>query len=216
MIFVALSILSLLAQDPVAGILAGMDKNAAHFSSAKANVQYTAHNAAVDVETVSSGTIAIKGTSTAFIDITKPSPRQISVGKGMAQIYTPKLQLVDEYVMTGKFSTLFQQFSLLGFGSSGTDLKNAYSINFVGNESVAGVKTTHLQLIPKSPEVAKDFTKVEMWLNEATGYPAQLRFTTPAGDTNTVLYSNLKVNPKLSDSDLQLKVPSGVKRRRVN
>ena len=217
MILAFILVSTLLAQDPVAGILSRMDKNAASFKAATANVEYTAHNAAVDVNTVSSGTIAIKGTSTALIKITQPAAaaKQVSVAKGLASIYTPKLQLVDEYDITGKFNTLFQQFNLLGFGSSGVELQKAYAINSVGSETVGGVKAAHLQLIPKAPDVAKEFTKVELWLNEATGYPAQLRFTTPAGDTNTVVYTNLMVNPNLSDSDLKLKLPSGVKKRKM-
>jgi outer membrane lipoprotein-sorting protein len=214
-------LLSLIAQDPLTAILSRMDKNAKTFKSAAANVKYTSHNAAVDVNTDSSGTIAIKGSSTsdmrALIRITDPaaSARQISVGKGVADIYTPRLQLIDEYKIAGKYNALFQQFYLLGFGGSGKDLANAYTITFIGSETIGDVKASHLQMIPKSPDVAKEFTKVEMWLSEATGYPAQLRFITPAGDSTTVLYTNVRVNPSLSKSDLELKTPSGVKKREM-
>ena len=183
-------------------------------------MKYVAHNAAVDVDTVSSGTIAIIGTTKndtrALIRITDPAPNEIYFANGVSDIYTPKLQLIDEYQITGKFDALFQQFYLLGFGSSGKELQKAYTVNSVGNETVGAQKAAHLQLVPKAPYIAKEFTKVEMWLAENTGYPAQLRFTSPAGDTTTVVYTNLAVNPTLSEGDLKLKAPSGVRKRKIS
>jgi outer membrane lipoprotein-sorting protein len=135
----------------------------------------------------------------------------VYIGNGIAQIYYPKLQTIQEYKLGGKYQAAFEQFYVLAFGGSGKDLVQNYDISYVGSEALDDVKTSHLQLLPKIPDVRKSVTKLDLWLTESDVSPAQLRLSQPSGDTTTFVYSNVKLNPKISDSDLKLKPPKGVR-----
>lgn len=203
-----------LAADPVAGILTRMDQNAAAFKAASGSLERISHVASVDVDHSASGMIYLKRTRPlemhALIDFVKPDPQQVALTGTVAQIYYPKIATVQEYDL-GKRKALFDQFYLLGFGGTGKELAEAYEIQYIGPEEVRGAKASHLLLTPKSAEVLKSIRKVDLWLSDATGYTSQLRITVPAGDTTTLIYTNLKVNPNLPDSALKLKLPKGVR-----
>ena len=101
------------------------------------------------------------------------------------------------------------QFLLLGFGSSSKDLESAYTIRVAGAETLAGQAATHLELTPKSKEVLQHLTKVDLWISDATGYPVQQQFRLPGGDYRMVTYTNVKINPDLPDSALEVATAQG-------
>jgi outer membrane lipoprotein-sorting protein len=192
------------AADPLAGILGKMDANSAAFKSARADLKRITHVASVDVNTEAIGTMLLKRPAPhdvrALITFTEPA-QQVYIGNGIAQIYYPKLQTIQEYKLGGKYQAAFEQFYVLAFGGSGKDLVQNYDISYVGSEALDDVKTSHLQLLPKIPDVRKSVTKLDLWLTESDVSPAQLRLSQPSGDTTTFVYSNVKLNPKISDSD---------------
>jgi outer membrane lipoprotein-sorting protein len=51
-----------------------------------------------------------------------------------------------------------------------------------------------------------------LWIPESEGYPIQQKFYLAGGDYKLVTYTNVKVNPPLTDGDLRLKVPKNAKR----
>jgi outer membrane lipoprotein-sorting protein len=203
-----------LAADPLAGILAQMDSTAATFKGAKAGLKQISHNAAVDINTEKGGTMLLKRPAPndvrTLIDFTQPDPQQVFIGNGILQIYYPKINTIQEYKLDAKNQLLFQQFYLLAFGGSGKDLAANYDITYLGSDPVEGAKCSHLQLLPKDPEVRKKVTKIELWLAEAKAIPAQFRLSLPGGDTTTFVYSDVIMNPKISDSDLKLRTSKGV------
>jgi outer membrane lipoprotein-sorting protein len=70
----------------------------------------------------------------------------------------------------------------------------------------------HLELVPKSKKALEQLTKVELWVADPGGYPVQQKLYWPSGDTTTTSYTDIKVNPDLTDADLSLKLPSDAKR----
>ena len=66
--------------------------------------------------------------------------------------------------------------------------------------------------MPKSAEVRKNLKKLELWIPESDGYPVQQKIYLAAGDYRLFTYTNVKMNPPLSDSDLRLRVPKDTKR----
>ena len=106
---------------------------------------------------------------------------------------------------------LMDQFFLAGFGTTSHELQEAYTVRLAGLETIAGQKTTHLELIPKSKEVLQHLKRFELWIADENGLPVQQRFV-PAGQSVLVTYTNLKVNAGLPDSALKLQLPKGVKR----
>ena len=209
-------LLVLLAADPLAGVLAKMDTVSATFKGAKANLKRISHNASVDINTESSGTMVLKRLPPhdvrTLVHFTEPNDEQAYVGNGIADRYYPKVKTIQEYKIGGKNQSFFEQFYLLAFGGSGKDLVANYDVTYVGSEAVGAEKASHLQLVPKNPGVKKNFTKIDLWVTEANATPVQLKLSQPSGDTTTFVYSNVQMNPKISDKDLQLKTAEGVKK----
>jgi outer membrane lipoprotein-sorting protein len=199
--------------DPVADALARMDRNAQVFKGCITDIRKIAHNAAVDINDEVTGKMWVKRPTPrdlrVKIEFGPPKPETVVLEGTTASIYYPSAKIVQVYEV-GKNKQLFEQFFLLGFGGSGKDLANSYEISALPPEKIGETPTTHLQLVPKSPDVLKNIRKVELWLSDVTGYPAQQKLYQPSGDYIQVTYTNLQVNPNIPDSALKLKLPKGV------
>jgi outer membrane lipoprotein-sorting protein len=208
-------LLLLLAADPLPGILAKMDAVSASFKGAKADLKRVTHSQLADIDTTATGTMVLKRAGPHDVRMlarfNPPYENQVYVGKGVADIYYPKPNVVQERKI-GKLQGLFEQFYLLAFGGSGKDLAANYDITYVGSETLGSEKDAHLQLIPKSADVKKNYTKIDLWITEAKAVPSQLRLSQPSGDSTTFTYTNVMMNPRISDSDLELRTAKGVKK----
>jgi outer membrane lipoprotein-sorting protein len=91
-------------------------------------------------------------------------------------------------------------------------LSSAYTVKYVGEETVAGQKTYHLTLVPKNKDVRNQFSKIDLWMNETGAYPVQQKLTEPSGDYLLVTYTDVNLNPALKPEDLVLNLPKNVKR----
>ena len=195
-------------------VLNRMDEASAHFKGITGNIRQLAHTDVVNEDDVSTGTITMKRVKPhdvrMLIDLTQPDPKTVSLQDKTLSIYLPKIATVQNYDL-GKSKGLLEQFLLLGFGATRAELADAYEITWIGEETVNGVKTGHMEMTPKSPEVLHRVKKIGLWLSEATGYPAQHKIFMPGNDYWLVTFSNLKPNPNLPDSALKLKLPKGVK-----
>ncbi len=202
------------AADPVSTALARMDQNAASFSGVTCTIKRVTYTAAIGSDTgTETGIMTLKRPAAhdmrVLIHFAPPEEKYVSLQDNLADVYYPKINTVQEYDAT-KYRGLFDQFFLLGFGSSGRELASSYDITSLGGDTIEGEKTLHLQLIPKSKKVLEQLRKVELWLSEKSGYPVRQKLYFPSGDMQTVTYTDLKINPKISDSALRLKLPKGV------
>jgi outer membrane lipoprotein-sorting protein len=188
-----------------------MDASSLTFKGAKANLKRITYNATVDIHSEATGTMVLKRPAPhdirTLVHITAPDEQQLFVGNGVADVYYPKINTIQERKI-GKYQTLFEQYYLLAFGGSGKDLVANYDVSYIGSDALGA----HLQLIPKNAEVKKNFTKIELWLTEDRAVPSQLRLTTPSKDSTTFVYTNVILNPKIGNSDLELKTKPGVKK----
>jgi outer membrane lipoprotein-sorting protein len=107
---------------------------------------------------------------------------------------------------------MVDQFLLLGFGATGKEVASNYNVKHLGEETIDGQKTVHLELVPKSKKTLDNLRKVELWMAESGSYPVRQKFYQPSGDSTTVTYTDVKLNPALKDEALALKLPAGVKR----
>ena len=196
------------------GVLARMDQNAATFKAMKAKLRWVKHTAVINEDDVSSGTVAMKRSkreAQVLVEFILPDPKSVALSGTKAELYYPKMQTVEQYDL-GKNKDMVEKFFALGFGAAGKDLKADYSLRDLGLETVNGEKATRLELIPKSKPVLQRFPKFELWMSEATGYPAQQKLHEPGGDYAMLVYSDVNINPPLPDSAYKLNLPKGVKR----
>jgi outer membrane lipoprotein-sorting protein len=198
----------------VAAVLERIDRAGAAFKGLSAHLRRVSHTAVMpDDDNVDSGTILLKRSHAKdlkmLINFTEPDAKAVEFQDHTVQIYYPKMKTVDIFDV-GKSKDLLEQFFLLGFGTSRTDLEAHYNLRLVGLDTLGGQKTEVLELIPKSKEVLQYLTKLEMWVAE-NGYPVQQKFYLKGGDYQLATYSDMRINPDLPDSALKLKLPKGVK-----
>jgi len=208
--------LSPLKADSLDAILKRMDQAAPNFHGLTANVAMDTYQSILDSHTPETGTLKMqrlkKNDVRAILDFTGDNARTIAVIGGVVSIYTPKLKLVQK-TNVGNKTQMMNQFLLLGFGSSGTELAQTYTIESAGSEKVGNTATTKLQLTPKDPEVKKQLSKVFIWIPENGVNPVQQQFFQPAQPSDNwrmVTYSDVSVNPPMPGK-LELKVPPGTK-----
>jgi outer membrane lipoprotein-sorting protein len=196
-------------------VLAKLDENAPKFSGMTANLTRLTYTKVIDDKTTEQGTIALKKQGPkdiqVLIDFTKPDPRTVAFRGRKAEIYYPKIKTVQE-IDLGKRTDLMDQFMLVGFGTSGKELKANYSVKLVGDELIAGQKAHRLQLTPLKTAAAAKLQPLELWISDAGGYPVQQKFVQPSGDYHLFTYQDVKLDPQLGDEALRLKLPKGVKR----
>lgn len=195
-------------------VLASMDQASSSFQGMTAQLKRVDHTAVINDTTEETGIVRMKKSSQQdvqmLVEFGEPDTRTVAFEKRKAEIYYPKIKTVHVYDL-GKYRQLVDQFLLLGFGTSGNELKQNYAVKLLGEEQVGGEPTARLELIPKSASAKEHLKKVELWIS-SKGYPLQQKFYKPSGDYTLIGYSNLQINPGLPASALKLDVPPGVKR----
>jgi outer membrane lipoprotein-sorting protein len=199
-------------------VLERMDQHSGKFTGLTADLTRLTYTKVIDDKANESGSMILKKLAPrdlqVLIDFLKPDPKTVAFRGRKAEVYFPKLKTVQEYDL-GKQSGLVDQFLLVGFGTSGKELKANYAIKYIGEETVAGEKTQKLELTPNAPDLKEKLRKLELWMADSGTHPVQQKFLQPSGDYYLFTYTGVKLNPVLSDESLKLKLPKGVKREKV-
>jgi outer membrane lipoprotein-sorting protein len=195
----------------VESVLARLDEASKTFRSLSADVERTKVTVVVNDQSTETGTIVVRGDKM-LLDMKAPDKRTILRAGDMVYVYTPGLNRVEEYNL-GKNRTLADQYLQLGFGMSGNELRKSYLVTVVGETTVGDKKTVDVELTPKSEQVRQQFSKIEIWFDEANWLPAQQRFDeTGSGDYVVIHYTNVALNPAVSDSQFKPRWPKGTER----
>lgn len=209
-----LAALPLAAVESAPSVLARMDAEAASFRQITAKVTNTTYTAVLSDTTRESGVMRMRRNGNKIqmrTDFTGTNARSYAFDGASGQVYYPKINTVQIYDL-GRNRALVDQFLILGFGSSGTDLKKNYSIRTAGEDEVAGGKTTRLELVPLSAKVKEQIQKVELWIPMDAGHPVQQKFYQPGGDYYLFTYSDIKLNQNLPEDEFHLKIPANARR----
>jgi outer membrane lipoprotein-sorting protein len=199
-------------------VLSKMDAAAPKFTSMSANISRTTYTKVLDEKQTESGTVMIRRNGKEMqllMNVTKPDPKVMAFRGKKAETYLPRLQTVQE-IDLGKFSSMVDQFLALGFGVSGRELKSSYDPKLLGEETVAGQKAYKLQLTPRNAKLREAYPFITLWVHESGAYPVQQQVQAQSGDYYLFTYSDIKLNPGLTDEALKLKVPKGTKREVLN
>lgn len=195
-------------------VLGKMDAAAPSFRTMTASLDRLHYTKVLDDKAAEKGAIRIRKQGRdlqAYINFTEPDPKVVAFRGRKAEMYLPKLQTIQEYDV-GKQKSLVDQFLLMGFGTSGKELKANYTVALAGEQTIGGEKAWKLELTPLNAEMKQNLRKLELWVHESGAYPLRQQFVQPSGDYYLFTYSDVKLNPPLTDDDLRLKVPKGTKR----
>jgi outer membrane lipoprotein-sorting protein len=192
-------------------VLKKMDAVAATFRATQAEFEWDRYEKVIDeVDDIQTGTIYYRRTGKDIemkADITKPDRKYVLFSKGKIQMYLPKPDQVTVWDL-GKSSTDFESYLVLGFGGSGQDLVKAFDVTYLGPETINGVATAKLQLVPKSEKVRNTFKQILLWIDLDKGISVQQQFFEPQGDYRLAKYSAIQVKKKIPDEVFRLKTTS--------
>lgn len=198
------------AQD-VKTVLAKLDAAAPNFHSTSADFEFDSNQTdPVPDKEVQKGTVyyARHGSDfqmAAHIDQEngKPVPKIYTFSKGVFRLYEKLINQVTTYK-----NDKLGGYLMLGFGASGKDLSEKWDITYAGEETLDGVKTNKLELVPKDPDVRKNLLKVTVWMDAARGVSLKQVFDQGEGQSRVCVYFNFKFNQPLPSDAFTFKTDS--------
>jgi outer membrane lipoprotein-sorting protein len=207
--------------DALDAVLKKMDAAAAGFRTTQAEFEWDSYEKVIDeVDDVETGTIYYRRTGKdiemmANVKMAgsdskalKPAPKFVLFSEGKIRMYLPTPDQVTVYDL-GKNKTDFESYLVLGFGGSGHDLVKAFDVTYLGPETVGGVATAKLQLVPKSDKVRNTFQQILLWIDLDRGISLRQQFFEPQGNYRLTNYSAVQVNGrKIPDEVFKLKTTS--------
>ncbi len=201
-------------------VLKKMDTAAASFRTTQAEFEWDTYEKVIDeLDDVQTGIIYYRrsgkdiemmadvkmdGSSPTTL---KPEPKYVLFSNGKVRMYQPKPDQVTVYDL-GKDRSDFESYLVLGFGGSGQELVKAFDVTYVGPETINGIATAKLQLVPKSEKVRNTYNRILLWIDLDKGISVQQQFFTPQGDYRLAKYSSIRVNEKIGNEVFQLKTNS--------
>jgi outer membrane lipoprotein-sorting protein len=195
-------------------VLAGLDEAAGRFTSVAGDLEYTKVTVIVDDHSTEKGKIYFDkgkgGKPRVMLSFQDPAEKYVLFSGDKVSIYHPKIGEVEEYTIANN-EGLLEQFLLLGFGTSGSELQKSYKVSLKGEEKIDGETAVHLDLVPKNPNVAARLQRIDLWLSPMTWQPVQQKFIEPSKDFLVARYRNLVHNTKIAVKSFQLPLRGKVK-----
>ncbi|HTS38396.1 MAG TPA: outer membrane lipoprotein carrier protein LolA [Candidatus Solibacter sp.] len=202
-------------------VLKKLDETAAAFNTAQAEFEWDRYEKVIDeVDDVQAGTIYYRRSGKDEVEMKvdvkmagasatalKPEPKFVLLSGGKIRVYQPKADQVTLYDL-GKNRSDFETYLVLGFGGSGQDLVKQFDVIYLGQETVGGVATAKLQLVPKSERVRNNFKQFILWIDLEKGISVQQQIFEPQGDYRLSKYSSIQLNKKIPDDVFKLKTTS--------
>lgn len=201
-------------------VLTKMDSTAATFRTAQAEFEWDNYQRAIDeVIDVQTGTIfyrrpsketemmaEVRKSGPSATEL-KPEPKYVLFSDGKVKMYQPRTEELHIYDL-GKNRGELESYVVLGFGGSGQELQKTFDVTYAGPETINGVATAKLELVPKSEKIRKNYSKMLLWIDLDKGISVQQQFFTPQGDYRLCKYSSIRVNNKIGDDVFKLKTTS--------
>jgi outer membrane lipoprotein-sorting protein len=194
-------------------VLKKMDETAAHFQTLQADFVWDQYQRVVDEHDLQKGTVYYRRSGKQIemmAEIKEPDNKFVLYKDGKLQVYQPKIEQVIEYSAGGNQQEI-ETFLVLGFGGSGEDLKKSFDVSYQGEETIDGVATAKLQLIPKSDKPRSNFPQIFLWIDLSRGICVQQKLMQPQDDYRLAKYSAIKVNAKINNDVFRLKTTGKTK-----
>jgi outer membrane lipoprotein-sorting protein len=205
LLFLALSMLFQQQQVPsLESILKKMDDAAANFHTTQADFVWDQYQRVVAETDTQKGTVFYRRAGKEIemmAEIKEPDAKFVLYKDGKLQVYQPKIEQVMEY----RTGSEIESYLVLGFGGSGQDLMKSFDVSYGGGETVGGIATARLELIPKSEKLRNTFSKIVLWVDLSRGVSVQQQFFQTQGDYRLAKYSAIRVNEKIGNDVFHLK-----------
>jgi outer membrane lipoprotein-sorting protein len=197
--------------DDLKNVMAQADKAAATFKTARAKFQWDQYERVVDETEVQKGDIYFRRTKSgmdAAVRVTSPDTKQVVFVDGTLKLFQPKIKQVTIYDARAR-RTEVDSLMNIGFGSRGEDVEKSYEVKMEGWETVDGVKTARLNLVPRNEKLKASITNIILWLDPQRDVSLKQKFIEPGENYRLTHYTDIELNPKISNDVFELKTPAG-------
>ncbi|MGA3160088.1 MAG: hypothetical protein ABSC77_02645 [Terracidiphilus sp.] len=193
-------------------VLRRLDEAAKNFRSTSADFQFdSVETDPVPDTVVQRGTVYYERKAGAFQMAAhirevnnKPVPKDYVYSGGVVKLYEPLINQVTTLTKASKYESWF----MLGFGASGKDLEQKWEITYLGPETLDGVKTEMLELVPRDAAIRQNLSKVTMWVDPERGVSLKQVLNFSSGEYKVCVYFKIKVNEPLPAGAFTLKTNS--------
>jgi outer membrane lipoprotein-sorting protein len=193
-------------------VLRRLDSAAANFHATSADFEFdSVETDPIFDKDVQKGTVYYERKGSAFQMAAhirevndKPVPKVYSYSNGVFKLYEKLTNQVTTFSKAGKF----ESYVMLGFGASGKDLADKWEINYLGPETLEGVKTEKLELVAKDPAVRKALAKVTIWVDPDRAVSLKQVFNEGPSNYRVSVYFNIKTNQPLPADAFTFKTDS--------
>lgn len=195
-------------------VLRELDAASLKFKSAQADFVWDTYERVINETDTQRGAISFKrsGKSTLmaaqFFDAANQPPSKLLVYKdGQLKMYQPRIDQLTEFA-AGKNRAQAESFLTLGFGGSGEELEKSWDVTSQGTETINGVLTAKLDLVPKQQNVKNMFSHVTIWVDPVRGVSLRQQFFEPNGDYRTTNFTNIRYNVNVPGKVFEIKTTS--------
>ncbi len=194
-------------------VLEHMEVSGRAFRNLEAEIERTKVVVFVNDRSTDSGKVYFDGAgedSRIRLSIGEPTEQHLLVADGKAQLYRPRINLLEEHDL-GERSDI-AEFLMIGFGASNQTLTDDYAVALMGEEILEGIQTSILLLEPKAEPVAGMFPTIQLWVDQNRWIPVQSRLNEAGGDYQIVKYSSIVLNGRIPSGVFKLDLPEDINR----
>lgn len=196
-------------------VLAQMDAASQRFHEAYAHYNADLYTAIVEQHEAQIGQVAFRrhgsGLEMGILISSQggqATDRQLLFKEGRLYYYEPNLNQETIYPA----SKSYESFLSLGFGGSGREIEQNWTVSLEGFETIDGVRVAKLNLVPKSAEVRNNFSHIEIWVDPTRALAYKQELYMPSGDTRTVLYQGMRYNQPAPSTMFTIRTAPGTKK----
>jgi outer membrane lipoprotein-sorting protein len=187
------------APDRLKTVLSQMDAASAKFHSAEADVKKLQFERIVNDTSTETGAIYFLrngGSMQMGAKFDPPNAQILEYKSGVGRLYNPATNQLQQMSSGGANQARSEALLTLDITDQGADQMSD------GSKTVAVEK---LDLVSKDPGVRGSFTHITIWVDPARDVSLKQVFFTPSGDTNTTLYTNIKLNQPIDLKAFEIK-----------
>ncbi len=200
------------AADNLQKVLQDLDVAAARFHSTSADFEFdSVQTDPIPDKDVQKGVVYYERKGNAFevgIHIREVNgkivPKVLTISHGVSKLFEKMVDQVTTFTKIGRY----EGYMALGFGASGKELADKWEIKYLGPETLDGVKTEKLELVPKDIAVKRNIPKVTVWMDTERGVSLKQVFDEGAGQYRVCTYFNIKTNQSLPGDAFKFKTDS--------
>jgi outer membrane lipoprotein-sorting protein len=82
------------------------------------------------------------------------------------------------------------------------DLRRVFTITTTEEKAPTGGPAWRVELVPKRKQIQQGVTRIELWIDQATSMLSTMTMTFAGGDTKTMTFTHVEINPPITVADL--------------